>query len=72
MTYSIMQFNGVVTVWIEGRVDALELAQNPNAVLDEADCPAVVLVDLSLARELGQAVKANLLSYLNQGQQSAK
>ena len=64
MTHSITQFDGVVTVRIDGRVNALELSQNLKAVLDDADSPAVVLIDLSLARELGQTVKANLYRIL--------
>ena len=64
MTHSITQFDGVVTVRIDGRVNALELSQNLKAVLDDADSPAIVLIDLSLARELGQTVKANLYRIL--------
>ena len=64
MAQSITQFDGVVTVRIDGRANALELAQNLKAVLDDANSPVVVLIDLSLARELGQTVKANLYRVL--------
>jgi hypothetical protein len=65
MTHTITQFEGVVTVRIDGRANALELTQDLKAVLDAStNGPVMVVIDLSLARELGQTVKVNLYRIL--------
>jgi len=69
MTHKITQFEGVVTVRIDGRASALDLAQDLKAVLDDVTSgPVIVVIDLSLARELGQTVKANLYRILQHAQ----
>ena len=69
MTHTITHFDGVVTVRIDGRANAVDLAQNLKAALDSCtNGPVVVLIDLSLARELGQNVKANLYRILQHSQ----
>ena len=69
MTHTITQFEGVVTVRIDGRANALELTQGLKAVLDAStNGPVVVVIDLSLARELGQTVKVNLYRTLQHAQ----
>lgn len=60
MAHTITHIEGVVTVRIDGRANAIELAHELKAVLDSVQTPVIVLIDFLLARELGQTVKARL------------
>ncbi len=65
MVHAITQYDGALTVRLDGRVNAAELTQDMKAQLEtHTSGPVVVVIDLSLARSLGQPVKAALYRLL--------
>ena len=65
MVHAITQYDGALTVRLDGRVNAADLTQDIKAQLEtQSSGPFVVIIDLSLARSLGQPVKAALYRLL--------
>lgn len=61
MVHAITQYDGALTVRLDGRINAAELTQGMKAQLEtQTNGPVVVVIDLSLAGSLGQPVKAAL------------
>ncbi len=61
MAHSISQYDGVVTVRLDGRTNAQELNHDLKTYLDtRSGGTVIVIIDLAFALSLGQQVKATL------------
>ncbi len=67
MPHTIAQHEGVLTVRLDGKVNANELMQDLKAQLDTLKGSIVVIVDFALASEISQPVKATLYRMLQFG-----
>ncbi len=65
MSQVITQYEGVVTVRLDGRISAQELSYELKSHLDtRAGGPVIVIVDLAFVQALGQQVKASMYRVL--------
>ena|SRR5579859_4340367 len=67
MPHTIAQHEGVLTVRLDGKINANELMQDLKAQLEALKGSMVVLVDFALASEISQPVKAALYRLLQYG-----
>jgi hypothetical protein len=58
MSHQVSAYEGVLTVRLDGRVNAQEVIQEIRANLDSQSAPVTVIVDLTLAASFDQQLKS--------------